>query len=428
MKQFTLACIAAVSSAFTVGDIEFTSIGTFKQKEAAFIQMTSFEGSEEFLMFTAFSGTPWAKGSVSIVPGVKEAVVGNDVSGLEGTKLDTGDISFKWPNDAKVIPADVFDGQRAIVVPDGFLVPGHKNGGVYVISMDDSDITKTTGTVKISPDKDDYFYHMGEWIDLNGDGRKDFITARSNAKAGEGELVWFEHPEGGLSQTPWTEHVVTKGPDVSISVDTFPQFPNELVIWAAQFFDETVAVYRVSTEDGTLVDSRVIDDSTILSAYQATRVDLNGDGKQQLLVNNHEKDEKTNGVFAYTIPDDIMTGSFEKFTLADDFKNAFNLFVPGMSPGFPYAAYPNGKKDGERAHILIAGDGDYSAHLLTPTGDASKFEYQKDLIVNAHGTVGALATADLDGDGWLEMYMPNYDKGYVEVYKMSAASATEFLQ
>ena len=36
--------------------------------------MTNFEGSEDFLMFTAFSGTPWAKGSVSIVPGVKEAV------------------------------------------------------------------------------------------------------------------------------------------------------------------------------------------------------------------------------------------------------------------------------------------------------------------------------------------------------------------
>ena len=146
------------------------------------------------------------------------------------------------------------------------------------------------------------------------------------------------------------------------------------------------------------------------------------------MVNNHEKDEKTNGVWAYTIPDDIMTGTFEKYTLADDFKNAFSLFVPGMAPGFPYAVYPNGKKEGERAHILIAGDGTFSAHLLTPTGDASKFEYQKDLIVDAKGTIGCLDTADLDEDGWLEMYMPNYDKGYVEVFKISAASSSEFLQ
>lgn len=39
---------------------------------------------------------------------------------------------------------------------------------------------------------------MGQWVDLNGDGRLDFITARSNAKANQGELVWLEHPEGGL--------------------------------------------------------------------------------------------------------------------------------------------------------------------------------------------------------------------------------------
>lgn len=219
------------------------------------------------MLVTAFAGAPWATGNVSIIPGIKEAVIAGDVSGLKGTELDTDKISFKWPNDAKVVPQDVF-GSRAIVVPDGFIPPGHRNGGVYVISVDASDVTKTTGTVKISPDKDDYFYHMGQWVDLNGDGRKDFITARSNAKAGGGELVWFEHPEGGLSSTPWTEHVVTSGPDVCIEVELNTTFyRDEIVIFAAQFFDQKVAMYRVSTKDGTLVDSRTIDDSTILSAY-----------------------------------------------------------------------------------------------------------------------------------------------------------------
>lgn len=52
--------------------------------------------------------------------------------------------------------------------------------------MDASDITLAKNTYKISPAKSGYFYHMGEWIDLNGDGRKDFLTARSNAKAGGG--------------------------------------------------------------------------------------------------------------------------------------------------------------------------------------------------------------------------------------------------
>ena len=63
---------------------------------------------------------------------------------------------------------------------------------------------------------------MGEWVDMNGDGRKDFLTARSNAKANGGELVWFEHPESGLTSAHWTEHVVTKGPDVGIQVVNVP--------------------------------------------------------------------------------------------------------------------------------------------------------------------------------------------------------------
>ena len=50
--------------------------------------------------------------------------------------------------------------------------------------MDDTDVTKVVNTVKISPLKENYFYHMGQWMDLNNDGRLDFITARSNAKAG----------------------------------------------------------------------------------------------------------------------------------------------------------------------------------------------------------------------------------------------------
>jgi hypothetical protein len=127
-------------------------------------------------------------------------------------------------------------------------------------------------------------------------------------------------------------------------------------------------------------------------------------------------------VFAFTVPDDLMSGTFEKFTLAQGFKNVYNLFVPNMAPGFPYAVHPNTKENNSRAHILIAGDGDHDAHVLVPTGDASKVEYTNDIIVEAGGTVGALTTADLDGDDWLEMYMPNYDKGYVEVFKMTTAA------
>ena len=51
-----------------------------------------------------------------------------------------------WPNNIAVVPEDVF-GERVIMVPDGFLVPFKKNGGLYAVRVDANDITKTTGTV-----------------------------------------------------------------------------------------------------------------------------------------------------------------------------------------------------------------------------------------------------------------------------------------
>jgi len=103
--------------------------------------MSSFKDSEDFLLVSSFGAM--SSGAIYVVPDVKQAVIDGDVSKLEPVKLDTP--KFQWPNNIQAIPEDVF-GSRAIVVPDGFLVPGKKDGGIYIVSMDDTDITKTTGT------------------------------------------------------------------------------------------------------------------------------------------------------------------------------------------------------------------------------------------------------------------------------------------
>ena len=327
------------------------------------------------------------------------------------------------------MPQDVFD-ERAIVVPDGFLVPGKKDGGIYIIRMDPEDITKTVDTVEITAKKNNYFYHMGEWVDLNGDGRKDFVTARSNAKAGEGELLWLEHPKGGLdSGETWVEHSLGNLADVGIQVTTLSEYKYEAVVFSAHFFDEAVRMTRISTVDGSLIATKTIDDTNILSAYNVTVVDLNSDGSRQLMVNNHETDDATNGIYVYDFPKDLMDDNWPRQTLASDFKNAFSLTVPNMSPGFAYAVYPNGYHKNERQHILVAGDGDHKAHIMYPTGDADVFEYDNEILSDAGGTVGALETSDLDEDGWLEVWMPNYDKNYIQLFKMSAKTdVPEFFQ
>ena len=116
------------------------------------------------------------------------------------------------------------------------------------------------------------------------------------------------------------------------------------------------------------MNSRVID-NTIDAVYSVKYLDVNGDGVKELLVNNHESDSKKAAVFLYKVPTDIFAGQYDKKTIASGFKNAFSITFSNMCPGFPYAIYPDSSKRGA-AHILIAGDGDHSAHLLRPTGNA----------------------------------------------------------
>ena len=176
-KALASAALTALASAQV--DLEFTEQGEFKIHNAAFININSFEDSEDFMLVSTFG--PVTYGDVYIVPGLKEAVVAGDISTLQSYKLDVP--HFTWPNNIAVVPQDVF-GERAIHVPDGFVVPMHGNGGIYIVRMDETDLTKTKETVKITAHKRGYFYHMGYWLDLNGDGRKDFLTARSNGKKG----------------------------------------------------------------------------------------------------------------------------------------------------------------------------------------------------------------------------------------------------
>lgn len=151
---------------------------------------------------------------------------------------------------------------------------------------------------------------------------------------------------------------------------------------------------------------------------------MDSDGKKELVLNNHEKDEKVNGIWAYSIPVDLMGGDFVKYTLSSGFKNAPSFPVPNTAPGFTYAVWPQISSQGQgRAYILVAGDGDHSVSMLDPIGDNENFQYNRTLIENTGGTVGALAFSDLDCNGWLEMWVPNYDGSTIELYKFTGSSS-----
>jgi hypothetical protein len=153
-------------------------------------------------------------------------------------------------------------------------------------------------------------------------------------------------------------------------------------------------------------------------------LDIDNDGKYELLVNNHETDNSKSAIFLYDVPSDLFNGNFTRRVIANGFKNAFSLLIPNMSPGFPYVVYPS---KGSAAHILVAGDGDQSAHLMRPQPDGT---YQREIINNLGGTVGSITYYDFDNDGFLEFFVPNYDQNYIQVYQFyqPPTAEQEFLQ
>ena len=85
------------------------------------------------------------------------------------------------------------------------------------------------------------------------------MTARSNAQAGMGELVWYQHPVDGLLTTPWPETIITKGPDVMFDLANIKGHDNSLIVFASEFFNHKLTVYEINKGDGKLLRSRIID-------------------------------------------------------------------------------------------------------------------------------------------------------------------------
>lgn len=427
MKTLSLALLALLfASCSAETKIGYKKVGQFNHPSPAFVRVAKFPNQKDHLLISQF--TVFGKGSVSVIPNIGDYLTAGSYDNVKSTTLSD---AFTWPNNVDVVPPQVFGPSvNAITVPDGFLVPFHNKGEVYIIATDPQDLTKSQALYQLTQPKSGFFYHVGQWLDMNGDGRLDYVTARTNAGANQGQLLWLEHPAEGLQKTPWTEHVVASpGPEVQFEIHEFPHdYPNSYIVFSAEFFSHKLQVYEISKNGGQVLNSKLID-STLDQVYSVQYVDMDNDGKFELLVNNHESNNAKAGVYLFNAPQpkDFFTGDYPRTTIASGFKNAFSFSMNNMCPGFPYAVWPQThvkQSEQGRAYVLIAGDGDYSAHLLTPvTNQNGEEEYQRSLIENLGGTVGSITYGDSNNNGWLEFYVPNYDKSYVEVFEFYDASS-----
>ena len=190
--------------------------------------------------------------------------------------------------------------ENALLVTDGFLVPGRDDGGVFVV--------KQPGTGRewkvciCGNDETGWYYHRAVWIDLTNDGRQSVLAARARSpipgrplEENVGELVFIERPRPyrydeetgtpldvdgtvfdpfGPRHLPWKTTILDEGPDVMFCVADLDEKDNSVEIIASQFFGKKVTLHSVEKGLNPRVNFRRVIDDRCGSSFSAILSDL----------------------------------------------------------------------------------------------------------------------------------------------------------
>ena len=405
------------------------------------------------------------------------------LGGGDGTFLAANTI---WPNDTRRVPRDVFNFE-ALVIPQGFHT-ALKPGRLSIVDLTNRDfsgnypeyVVHQSGTSAENPAK---FYHHVEFVDMNGDGRKDMLTSRSGFRVGgnftppSGDLVWFEQPENYDGTQSWTEHRIYQmpfpgtGPDIDFkAADLNGDGIVEIV--APHVFTGTPGPNGEPPENGKIEIYGVPDGFTSWSGvgfepgnrppkihtvvddqglpFSVYITDLNRDGKKDILATNHQAVESFSAtpgrVLAIEQPADskLFESKWQTHVLLDGIRPYPN--VPGrrppgrLAPGTAEAFYPSAFARNRKPWILVSGDEAGKVWVLKPNSQRrSNWQYDSAIVFDINDTFGE-GTSQTPNDkgvtistigktavrynywrgGAAELYIPVFEASEIHVLSMYA--------
>ena len=362
------------------------------------------------------------------------------------TDLGAGPPVTVWPNGVARVPDGVLPFE-AVVMPQGFIstpIPGRlsivdvSDPGRREYLVDQSTQGTAGFTFPLDPNNSPRAYHRALFIDMDGDGRRDIVTVRSGFRVVPSfyppfsELVWFRNPGSNLApDTEWDETVLYGGPataflgpDIHLAAHDF-EGDGVPEIVATHFFSAPapigptngkITIYGAPV-GGTWADvdalrfalPRVNDASTDQGLpFDVEVVDLNLDGRADILASNHQPDNCTPGtssavagrVYALEQPEGgPFDGPWTLRVLLDGIRPQPSLppvQPPGrLAPGTAKAFVPVRLMEGRiKPWVLVAGDEAGKVWVLRPRRPfrANNWDYRASVIFDINDVYGAGTT------------------------------------
>ena len=265
--------------------------------------------------------------------------------------------------------------------------------------------------------EEDATYETVKFSDMNKNKKMDIVSART--VGGAGELMWLAQPGG--KKDGWVPKVVHQGmADANFAL--LDKKGKKYVIVAGRKFSTIGVIWTIEPKGTWLkkdkVRHRVADNYGAYNDIQM--VDLNNDGRVDILTSVIKRGASRGHVISYQLPDDFVFGQWKRTVLAGGFDQE-------GSPGRAEAFWPDVKTRGKtRPHVFVNGAGDGGSYILVPTNPKAGLGFKKMAATPSYGRVGLTWIGDLSGDGRVELVIPQEDKIHIYTYGIKAKGKSAF--